>query len=130
MKFDRGYISPYFINDQKTQNVEFENPLILLHEKKISNVQSMIPILEAAGRESKPLLIIAEDVETEALATLIMNKLRGGLKVAAVKAPGFGDNRKANLQDMAVLLGAEMTSEETGGGKIEELEVSQLGSAK
>merc|ERR1719486_1737312 len=130
MRFDRGFISPHFVTDMKAQKVEFENPLILLHEKKISTVQSILPVLEQVAKAQRPLLIIAEDIDGEALATLIVNKLRGGLKVAAVKAPGFGDNRKAQLQDMAVLMGAEMTSEETGGGKLEDMEVSQLGSAK
>jgi chaperonin GroEL len=98
MKFDRGYISPYFVNDPKTQKVELEDAYILLAEKKISTLQSILPLLEAAVRDNKPLLIIAEDVESEALTSLVLNKLRGGLKVCAVKAPGFGDNRKANLQ--------------------------------
>merc|ERR1719277_2271296 len=119
MKLDRGYISPYFITNAKAQKVEMENPLVLLYGKKISSVQAILPILEQVSKVQKPLMIIAEDVDGEALAMLIVNKLRGGLKVAAVKAPGFGDNRKAQLQDMAVLMGAEMTSEETGGGKLE-----------
>merc|ERR1719482_1661300 len=130
MSLDRGYISPYFITNNKTQKVELDNPLVLLYEKKISTVQAILPILEQVSKAQQPLLIMAEDIDGEALAVLIMNKLRGGLKVAAVKAPGFGDNRKAKLQDMAVLMGAEMTGEETGGGKLEDMEVSQLGSAK
>ena len=114
MRFDRGFISPYFITDNKTQTVEFEQPLILLVEKKISSLQSIVGLLESVVRTSRPLLIIAEDVESEALATLVVNKLRGGIKVAAVKAPGFGDNRKATLQDIAVLTGGTVISEETG----------------
>jgi len=129
MKFDRGYISPYMITNSKAQKVEFESPLVLLYEKKISSVQAILPILEQVAKTQKPLLIIAEDVDGEALTMLIVNKLRGGLKVAAVKAPGFGDNRKAIIQDLAVLTGAELITEETGG-KLEDLEISQLGSAK
>merc|ERR1719274_96693 len=126
MKFDRGYISPYFITDNKAQTVEFENPLILLVEKKISSLQSIVPLLESVVRSSRPLLIIAEDVESEALATLVVNKLRGGIKVAAVKAPGFGDNRKANLQDIAILTGGQVISEDIGL-KLENVEQSMLG---
>jgi len=129
MKLDRGYISPYFITNAKTQTVEMENPLILLYDKKISSIQSILPILEQTAKMQKPLLLMAEDIDGEALSVLIVNKLRGGLKVAAVKAPGFGDNRKAMLQDLAILTGAEMVSEETGG-KLEDLELSQLGTAK
>mmetsp|Transcript_89833 Transcript_89833/g.279573 ORF Transcript_89833/g.279573 Transcript_89833/m.279573 type:complete len:578 (-) Transcript_89833:59-1792(-) len=129
MKLDRGYISPYFITNQKSQKVELENPLVLLHEKKISSVQSILPILEQVAKVQKPLLIIAEDIDGEALALLIVNKLRGGLKVAAVKAPGFGDNRKAMMQDLAVLTGAELVSEDVGG-KLEDLQLTQLGTAK
>merc|ERR1719253_2140838 len=110
MRFDRGFISPHFVTDAKAQKVDFENPLVLLHEKKISTVQSMLPILEHSAKAQRPLLIIAEDIDGDALATLVVNKLRGGLKVAAVKAPGFGDNRKAQLQDMAVILGAQMVN--------------------
>merc|ERR1719192_3145005 len=129
MKFDRGYISPYFITNMKSQKVELENPLILFYDKKISSVQTILPILEHVAKVQKTLLIIAEDIDGEALALLIVNKLRGGLKVAAVKAPGFGDNRKAILQDLAVLTGAELISEETGG-KLEDLQLAQLGTAK
>merc|ERR1719277_1719648 len=129
MKLDRGYISPYFITNVKAQKVELENPLVLLYEKKISSVQSILPILEQVAKVQKPLLVMAEDIDGEALAMLIVNKLRGGLKVAAVKAPGFGDNRKAMLQDLAVLTGAELITEETGG-KLEDVTIEQLGSAK
>jgi len=129
MKLDRGYISPYFITNNKTQKVELESPLILLYDKKISSVQAILPILEQVAKLQKPLLLMAEDVDSEALAMLIVNKLRGGLKVAAVKAPGFGDNRKALLQDLAVLTGAEMITEEAGG-KLEDIQVSMLGTAK
>merc|ERR1719401_1031912 len=129
MKLDRGYISPYFITNAKAQKVEMESPLILLYEKKISTVQAILPILEQVAKVQKPLLLVAEDIDGEALAMLIVNKLRGGLKVAAIKAPGFGDNRKAILSDLAVLTGAELISEETGG-KLEDVQVSQLGTAK
>ena len=114
MKFDRGFISPYFITDNKTQTVEFEKPLILLVDKKISSLQSLIPLLENIVRTQRSLLIIAEDVEGDALSTLVVNKLRGGIKVCAVKAPGFGDNRKATMQDIAVLTGAQVISEDLG----------------
>merc|ERR1719188_2445571 len=130
MKIDRGYISPYFITDTKAQKSQFEDPLVLLYDKKISTVQSMLPVLEHTAKAQRPLLIVAEDVDGEALTTLVVNKLRGGLQVAAVKAPGFGDNRKAQLQDMAVLMGAEMCNEETGDGKLEDMQMSQLGEAK
>merc|ERR1711968_294757 len=126
MKFDRGYISPYFITDNKAQTVEFENPLILLVEKKISSLQSIVPLLESVVRSQRSLLIIAEDVESEALATLVVNKLRGGIKVCAVKAPGFGDNRKATLQDIAVITGGTVVSEELGH-KLENVDESFLG---
>merc|ERR1719401_3378329 len=129
MKLDRGYISPYFITNAKAQKVEMENPLILLHDKKISSVQSLLPILEQVAKTQKPLLIMAEDIDGEALSVLIVNKLRGGLKVAAVKAPGFGDNRKAILADLSVLTGAELISEELGG-KLEDVTLEQLGSIK
>merc|ERR1719159_164285 len=129
MKLDRGYISPYFITNAKTQKVEMESPLILLYDKKISSVQAILPILEQVSKAQKPFLIMAEDIDGEALAVLIVNKLRGGLKVAAVKAPGFGDNRKAILQDLAVLTGAELISEEVGQ-KLEDVTLEQLGSMK
>eukprot|EP00201_Polytomella_parva_P023020 CAMPEP_0175048276 /NCGR_PEP_ID=MMETSP0052_2-20121109/6098_1 /TAXON_ID=51329 ORGANISM="Polytomella parva, Strain SAG 63-3" /NCGR_SAMPLE_ID=MMETSP0052_2 /ASSEMBLY_ACC=CAM_ASM_000194 /LENGTH=576 /DNA_ID=CAMNT_0016312319 /DNA_START=50 /DNA_END=1780 /DNA_ORIENTATION=- len=129
MRIDRGYISPYFVTDQKTMKVELENPFILLCEKKISGLQALLPVLEKVVKTQRPLLIVAEDVESEALATLIVNKLRAGLKVCAIKAPGFGENRKANLQDIAILTGGEVISEELGF-KMENLEMTQLGSAK
>jgi len=129
MKLDRGYISPYFITNNKLQKVEMENPLVLLFDKKISTVQAILPVLEQVSKAQRPLLLMAEDIDGEALAVLIVNKLRGGLKVAAVKAPGFGDNRKAILQDLAVLTGAELISEEAGG-KLEEITLEQLGSVK
>lgn len=129
MKFDRGYISPYFVTDPKTQRVELEDAYILLVEKKVSTLQSILPILEATMRDSRSLLIIAEDVESEALASLVLNKLRAGLKVCAVKAPGFGDNRKANLQDIAELTGGTVISEEVGL-KLETATMDHLGSAK
>jgi chaperonin GroEL len=129
MRLDRGYVSPYFVTDNKTQKVELENPLILFFDKKISTVQSILPLLEQVAKLQQPILIMAEDIDGEALALLIVNKLRGGLKVAAVKAPGFGDNRKAMMQDLAVLTGGEVITEETGG-KIEDIQVSQLGRAK
>ena len=114
MQFDRGYLSPYFITNPEKMQVELTDPYILIHEKKLSNLQAMLPILEAVVQTGRPLLIIAEDIEGEALATLVVNKLRGGLKVAAVKAPGFGDRRKAMLQDIAILTGGEMISEDLG----------------
>ena len=126
MRFDRGYISPYFITDNKAQIVEFEKPLILLVDKKISSLQSIIPLLESVVRTQRPLLIIAEDVESEALATLVVNKLRGGIKVCAVKAPGFGDNRKATMQDIAVITGGTVISEELGH-KLENVTEEHLG---
>merc|ERR1719453_2426105 len=129
MKLDRGYISPYFITNNKNQKVEMDNPLVLIYDKKISTVQSILPVLEQVSKAQRPLLLIAEDIDGEALAVLIVNKLRGGLKVAAVKAPGFGDNRKAMLQDLAVLTGAELISEETGS-KLEDVTLEQLGSVK
>ena len=112
MQFDRGYLSPYFITNAEKMQVELESPYILLHEKKLSGLQSMLPILEAVVQSGKPLLIVAEDIEGEALATLVVNKLRGGLKVAAVKAPGFGDRRKAMLEDIAILTGGQVISED------------------
>ncbi|MGF1606342.1 MAG: chaperonin GroEL [Rhodothalassiaceae bacterium] len=129
MQFDRGYLSPYFITDSEKMVAELENPFILLHEKKLSNLQAMLPILESVVQSSRPLLIIAEDVEGEALATLVVNKLRGGLKVAAVKAPGFGDRRKAMLEDIAVLTGGQVISEDLGI-KLENVTIDMLGTAK
>ena len=129
MQFDRGYLSPYVITNPDKMTVELENPYILIHEKKLSNLQAMLPILEKAVQTGRPLLIIAEDIEGEALATLVVNKLRGGLKVAAVKAPGFGDRRKAMLQDIAILTSGEMVSEDLGI-KLENVELSMLGEAK
>ncbi|AKM08052.1 chaperonin GroEL [Pelagerythrobacter marensis] len=129
MQFDRGYLSPYFITNPEKMTVELENPYILIHEKKLSNLQAMLPVLEAAVQSGRPLLIIAEDIEGEALATLVVNKLRGGLKVAAVKAPGFGDRRKAMLQDIAILTQGEMISEDLGI-KLENVTLNMLGQAK
>ena len=129
MQFDRGYLSPYFITNPDKMTVELENPYILIHEKKLSNLQAMLPVLEAAVQSGRPLLIIAEDIEGEALATLVVNKLRGGLKVAAVKAPGFGDRRKAMLQDIAILTKGEMISEDLGI-KLENVTLGMLGEAK
>lgn len=129
MKFDRGYISPYFVTDPKTQKVEFENAFILAVEKKVSTVASILPILEGVMKSQRPLLIIAEDVESEALATLVVNKLRLGIKVCAVKAPGFGDRRKANLEDIAVMTGAQMVSSDLDM-RLEDMTLDQLGSAK
>jgi chaperonin GroEL len=129
MQFDRGYLSPYFITNADKMVAEMDDPYILLHEKKLSNLQAMLPILEATVQSSRPLLIIAEDVEGEALATLVVNKLRGGLKVAAVKAPGFGDRRKAMLEDIAVLTGGQVISEDLGI-KLENVTLDMLGRAK
>jgi chaperonin GroEL len=129
MQFDRGYLSPYFVTNQDKMRVELEDPYILLHEKKLSNLQAMLPVLEAVVQSGKPLLIIAEDVEGEALATLVVNKLRGGLKVAAVKAPGFGDRRKAMLEDIAILTGGTVISEDLGI-KLENVTLDMLGRAK
>ena len=129
MQFDRGYISPYFITDADKMRVELESPYILIYEKKLSNLQTMLPLLETVVQSGKPLLVIAEDVEGEALATLVVNKLRGGLKVAAVKAPGFGDRRKAMLQDIAVLTGGQVISEDLGI-KLENVTLDMLGRAK
>merc|ERR1719330_717522 len=129
MKFDRGYISPYFITNAKTQTVDLENPHILLVEKKVSNLQQLVPILESIVKSQGSLLIIAEDVESEALATLVVNKLRAGIKVCAVKAPGFGDNRKATMQDLALLTGGTVISEEMGM-KLEEVTPEQLASSE
>ncbi len=129
MQFDRGYLSPYFITNPEKMTVELADPYILIHEKKLSNLQAMLPILEAVVQSGRPLLIIAEDIEGEALATLVVNKLRGGLKVAAVKAPGFGDRRKAMLEDIAILTKGEMISEDLGI-KLENVTVGMLGTAK
>ena len=129
MQFDRGYLSPYFITNADKMVCELENPYILLHEKKLSGLQAMLPLLETVVQSSRPLLIIAEDVEGEALATLVVNKLRGGLKVAAVKAPGFGDRRKAMLEDMAILTGGQVVSEDLGI-KLENVTLDMLGTAK
>jgi chaperonin GroEL len=129
MQFDRGYLSPYFITNADKMTTDLEDPLILLHEAKLSNLQSMVPILEAVVQASRPLLIIAEDIEGEALATLVVNKLRGGLKIAAVKAPGFGDRRKAMLEDIAILTGGQVVSEDLGI-KLENVTLDMLGTAK
>ena len=129
MQFDRGYLSPYFITNAEKMRVEFEEPYILINEKKLAGLQELLPVLEAVVQSARPLLIIAEDVEGEALATLVVNKLRGGLKVAAVKAPGFGDRRKAMLQDIAILTGGTVISEEVGI-KLDSVNLSMLGRAK
>ena len=129
MKFDRGYLSPYFITNAEKMTAELEDVYVLLHEKKLSGLQAMLPVLEAVVKSSRPLLIIAEDVEGEALATLVVNRLRGGLKVAAVKAPGFGDRRKAMLEDIAVLTGGQLISDELGM-KLENVTVNMLGRAR
>ena len=129
MQFDRGYLSPYFVTDPEKMEVSLENPYILLYDKKISNMKDLLPILEGVVKTGRPLLIVAEDVEGEALATLVVNKIRGALKVAAVKAPGFGDRRKAMLEDIAILTGGQVVSEETGS-KLEEAGIEVLGSAK
>ncbi len=129
MQFDRGYLSPYFITNADKMTCELENPYILYHDSKLSNLQAMLPILEAVVQSGRPLLIVAEDIEGEALATLVVNKLRGGLKVAAVKAPGFGDRRKAMIEDMAILTGGQVVSEELGV-KLESVTIEMLGTAK
>jgi chaperonin GroEL len=129
MQFDRGYVSPYFITNAEKMNVELDQPYVLIHEKKLSGLQPMLPLLESIVQAGRPLLIIAEDVEGEALATLVVNKLRGGLKVAAVKAPGFGDRRKAMLEDIAVLTGGQVISEDLGI-KLENVTLAMLGRAK
>ncbi|TIO06451.1 chaperonin GroEL [Mesorhizobium sp.] len=129
MQFDRGYLSPYFVTNAEKMRAELEDPYILIHEKKLGNLQAMLPILEAVVQSGKPLVIISEDVEGEALATLVVNKLRGGLKVAAVKAPGFGDRRKAMLEDIAVLTAGQMISEDLGI-KLENITIDMLGRAK
>ncbi|MFN3664167.1 chaperonin GroEL, partial [Yoonia sp.] len=129
MQFDRGYLSPYFVTNPEKMTVELEDAIILLHEKKLSSLQPMVPLLESVIQSGKPLLIISEDVEGEALATLVVNKLRGGLKIAAVKAPGFGDRRKSMLQDIAILTGGQVISDDLGM-KLENVTIDMLGSAK
>ena len=129
MQFDRGYLSPYFITNAEKMVAELEEPYILLHEKKLSSLQPMLPILEAVVQTGKPLLIVSEDMDGEALATLVVNKLRGGLKVAAVKAPGFGDRRKAMLEDIAILSGGTLIAEDLGI-KLENVTLNMLGRAK
>ena len=129
MQFDRGYLSPYFVTNAEKMIAELDNPYILIHEKKLSGLQAMLPVLEAVVQAARPLLIVAEDIEGEALATLVVNKLRGGLKVAAVKAPGFGDRRKAMLEDIAILTGGQVISEDLGI-KLENVTLDMLGSAK
>ena len=129
MQFDRGYLSPYFINDANSQSVELESPYILLHDKKVSNIRDLLPVLESVAKSGKPLLIVAEDVEGEALATLVVNNIRGIVKVAAVKAPGFGDRRKAMLADMAILTNGQVISEEVGLS-LEKASLADLGTAK
>ena len=129
MQFDRGYLSPYFVTNSEKMISDLESPYILLHEKKLTTLQSMLPVLEAVVQSGKPLLIIAEDIEGEALATLVVNKLRGGLKVAAVKAPGFGDRRKAMLEDIAILTGGTVISEDLGID-LETVTLDMMGTAK
>src|SRR5271154_3601190 len=129
MQFDRGYLSPYFVTNAEKMIAELEDPYILIHEKKLSSLQPMLPVLEAVVQSGKPLIIVAEDIEGEALAPLVVNKLRGGLKVAAVKAPGFGDRRKAMLEDIAVLTGGELISEDLGI-KLENVTLAMLGRAQ
>ena len=129
MQFDRGYLSPYFINNQQSQSVELEDPYVLLHDKKVSNIRDLLPVLEAVAKSGRPLLMVAEDVEGEALATLVVNNIRGIVKVAAVKAPGFGDRRKAMLQDIAVVTGGKVVSEEVGLS-LEKISLDDLGEAK
>jgi chaperonin GroEL len=129
MQFDRGYLSPYFVTNPDKMEAELDNPYILIHDKKISNMKDLLPVLEQTAQGGRPLLIIAEDVDGEALATLVVNKIRGALKVAAVKAPGFGDRRKAMLQDIAILTGGQVISEETGL-KLENTTIADLGTAE
>src|SRR6202050_5703699 len=129
MQFDRGYLSPYFITNAEKMAAELEDAYVLLHEKKLTGLQSMLPVLESIVQSGKPLVIVAEDVEGEALATLVVNKLRGGLKVAAVKAPGFGDRRKAMLEDIAILTGGTVISEDLGI-KLENVKLADLATAK
>ena len=126
MQFDRGYLSPYFITNSDKMTTELDNPYILLHESKLTNLQPMVPLLEAVVQSGRPLMIISEDVEGEALATLVVNKLRGGLKVVAVKAPGFGDRRKAMLEDIAILTGGQVISQDLGI-KLENVKLEDLG---
>ena len=125
MQFDRGYLSPYFVTNAEKMTADLDNALILLHEKKLTNLQPMLPLLEAVVQAGRPLIIIAEDVEGEALATLVVNKLRGGLKIAAVKAPGFGDRRKAMLEDISILTGGQVISEDLGI-KLENVTINDL----
>ena len=129
MQFDRGYLSPYFVTDPERMEVVLENPVILIHEKKISAMKDLLPLLELVARASRPLLIIAEDIEGEALATIVVNKLRGTLQAAAVKAPGYGDRRKAMLEDFAVLSGGKAVTEDLGV-KLESMKMEGLGQAK
>ena len=129
MQFDRGYLSPYFVTNAEKMTADLENAFILLHEKKLTNLQPMLPLLEAVVQAGRPLVIIAEDVEGEALATLVVNKLRGGLKIAAVKAPGFGDRRKAMMEDISILTGGQVISEDLGI-KLENVTINDLGTAK
>src|ERR1700675_1538177 len=129
MQFDRGYISPYFITNAEKMMAEFEDPYLLIHEKKLSSVQPLLPLLEQVVQSGRPLVIIAEDVEGEVLATLVVNRLRGGLRVAAVKAPGFGDRRKAMLEDIAIVTGGQLVSEDLGI-KLENVKIDMLGNAK
>ncbi len=129
MQFDRGYLSPYFVTNPEKMNCEYDNPYILLYDKKLSNLQPLVPVLEAIVQSSRPLLIVAEDIEGEALATLVVNRIRGGLKVCAVKAPGFGDRRKAMLEDIAILTGGQVVSEDLGM-KLENVTLDMLGTAK
>ena len=129
MQFDKGYLSPHFITNVDTMEVDFENPLVLIHEKKITSIKDMIPLLEQVAQSGKPLVIIAEDVEGEALTTLVVNRLRGMFPCVAIKAPGFGDRRKAMMQDIATLTGATAVMEDTGGS-LENITVKELGSAR
>ena len=129
MQFDRGYLSPYFVTDPERMEVVFENPVILIHEKKVSSMKDLLPLLEQVVGLSRPLLIVAEDIEGEALATLVVNKLRGSLNVAAVKAPGFGDRRKAMLEDIAILTNGKAITDDLGL-KLENIRVEDLGEAK
>jgi chaperonin GroEL len=129
MQFDRGYLSPYFVTNPEKMIAELESPYILIHDKKISNMKDILPVLEPVAQSGKPLVIIAEDVDSEALATLVVNKIRGSLKIAAVKAPGFGDRRKAMLEDIAILTGGQVISEDLGI-KLETVTMDMLGKAK